>query len=334
MSAQDNKIDFLAIGDIITDLFIRLKDANVHCDIDKENCQICMPFGAKIPFEAVYVTIAAGNVGNAAYSAAKLDLNATIVCSVGDDRNGEDCIETLKERKISTDFVTIQKGKKTNYSYVLWFQDERTILRKHEEFSYKLPNIGNPKLVYFSSISESAYPFHNEVVEHMEKNSDIMFVFQPGSPEIKLGTEKLKRVYARADIFFCNVEEAKEILGVDKLEITEILKRMHDLGPKTVVITDGVKGAYAFDGQNMWKQMPYPDPKPPLERTGAGDAFSSTTAISILLGNDLPTALSWGAVNSMSVVQYVGGQEGLLSREKLEEYLKNAPEDFKAKKIN
>ena len=334
MSAQDNKIDFLAIGDIITDLFIRLKDANVHCDIDKENCQICMPFGAKIPFEAVYTTIAAGNVGNAAYSAAKLDLNATIVCSVGDDRNGEDCIETLKERKISTDFVTIQKGKKTNYSYVLWFQDERTILRKHEEFSYKLPNIGNPKLVYFSSISESAYPFHNEVVEHMEKNSDIMFVFQPGSPEIKLGTEKLKRVYARADIFFCNVEEAKEILGVDKLEITEILKRMHDLGPKTVVITDGVKGAYAFDGQNMWKQMPYPDPKPPLERTGAGDAFSSTTAISILLGNDLPTALSWGAVNSMSVVQYVGGQEGLLSREKLEEYLKNAPEDFKAKKIN
>ena len=333
MSAQDNKIDFLAIGDIITDLFIRLKDANVHCDIDKENCQICMPFGAKIPFEAVYVTIAAGNVGNAAYSAAKLDLNATIVCSVGDDRNGEDCIETLKERKISTDFVTIQKGKKTNYSYVLWFLDERTILRKHEDFSYKLPSIGNPKLVYFSSINDNAYPFHNEVVEHMEKNPDIMLVFQPGSPEIKLGTEKLKRVYARADMFFCNVEEAKEILGVDKLEITEILKRMHDLGPKTVVITDGVKGAYAFDGQNMWKQMPYPDPKPPLERTGAGDAFSSTTAISILLGNDLPTALSWGAVNSMSVVQYVGGQEGLLSREKLEEYLAKAPADYRAKKI-
>ena len=327
------KIDFLAIGDIITDLFIRIKDANVHCDINKENCQICMPFGAKIPFEAVYLTVAAGNVGNAASSAAKLGLNASIVCSVGDDKNGEDCIETLKERKISTDFVTIQKGKKTNYSYVLWFQDDRTILRKHEDFSYKLPDIDNPKLVYFSSISGNAYPFHNEVAEYMEKHSDIMFAFQPGSTEIELGTEKLKRVYARADIFFCNVEEAKEILGAEKLEITEILKRIHDLGPKIVIVTDGVKGAYAFDGQNMWKLMPYPDPKPPLERTGAGDAFSSTTAISILLGNDLPTALAWGAVNSMSVVQYVGGQEGLLSREKLEEYLKNAPEDFKAKKI-
>jgi sugar/nucleoside kinase (ribokinase family) len=328
-----SKIEFLAIGDIITDLFIRLKDASVHCDIDKENCQICMPFGAKIPFEATYLTVAAGNVGNAADSAAKLGLNAAIVCSVGDDRNGEDCIEILKERKISTDFVSIQKGKKTNYSYVLWFQDERTILRKHEDFSYKLPDIGNPKLVYFSSISGTAYPFHDEVAEYMEKHPDIIFVFQPGSPEIKLGTGKLKRVYARADMFFCNVEEAKEILGLDKLDIAEILKRIRELGPKIVVITDGVKGAYAFDGQKMWKQMPYPDPKPPLERTGAGDAFSSTTAIALLLGNDLPIALLWGAVNSMSVVQYVGGQEGLLSRQKLEEYVKNVPENYKAVEI-
>ena len=36
----------------------------------------------------------------------------------------------------------------------------------------------------------------------------------------------------------------------------------------------------------------------------------------------------------MSVVQYVGAREGLLSREKLEEYLKVAPENYKVKKIN
>ena len=328
-----NNHEFIAIGDIITDIFIRLKDASVHCNVNNENCEICMPFGAKIPYEEVYLTIAAGNVGNASYSAAKFDLDSAVVGSIGDDRNGEECLETLKERKVSTDFVSIQKGIKTNYSYVLWFQDERTILRKHEDFSYTLPDIGNPKLVYFSSVSAKAYPFHNEIVDYMEKHPDIMFAFQPGSNEIKLGTEKLKRIYERANIFFCNVEEAEEILKTDKLDIKEILKRMHDLGPKIVVITDGKKGAYAFDGKDMWKQMPYPDPKPPLERTGAGDAFSSTTAISLLLGNDLSTALAWGAVNSMSVVQHVGGQKGLLTKEELEEYLKNAPKDFKAKKI-
>jgi hypothetical protein len=35
----------------------------------------------------------------------------------------------------------------------------------------------------------------------------------------------------------------------------------------------------------------------------------------------------------MSVVQQVGAQKGLLSREKLEEYLKNAPEEYKLRKI-
>jgi hypothetical protein len=32
----------------------------------------------------------------------------------------------------------------------------------------------------------------------------------------------------------------------------------------------------------------------------------------------------------MSVVQYIGAQEGLLSREQLEQFLKDAPTDFKA----
>ncbi|MFZ2764043.1 MAG: carbohydrate kinase family protein, partial [Minisyncoccia bacterium] len=94
------------------------------------------------------------------------------------------------------------------------------------------------------------------------------------------------------------------------------------------------KGAYAYDGKDMWQQLPYPDPKPPFERTGAGDAFASTTVASLALGNDLPTALSWGAVNSMSVVQQVGAQKGLLTKSQIEEYLKSAPADFKIKKLN
>jgi hypothetical protein len=36
----------------------------------------------------------------------------------------------------------------------------------------------------------------------------------------------------------------------------------------------------------------------------------------------------------MSVAQKIGAQEGLLTREKLEEYLKNAPAEYKTKKIN
>ena len=51
------------------------------------------------------------------------------------------------------------------------------------------------------------------------------------------------------------------------------------------------------------------------------------------MGKDLKEALLWGPINSMSVVQYVGAQEGLLTREKIEEYLQNAPEDYKVTKF-
>ena len=108
---------------------------------------------------------------------------------------------------------------------------------------------------------------------------------------------------------------------------------VRELGPKIVVITDGVKGAYADDGANVWFMPPYPDPKPPFERTGAGDAFSSTFVVALACGQSVEDALRWAPINSMSVVQQVGARAGLLSRPQLEQYLKEAPSYYKPEKI-
>ena len=72
------KIEFLAIGDTTIDAFIRLQEASVHCDINKENCQLCMRFGDKIPYEFVEVVPAVGNSANAAVSAARLGLSSAL----------------------------------------------------------------------------------------------------------------------------------------------------------------------------------------------------------------------------------------------------------------
>ena len=103
------------------------------------------------------------------------------------------------------------------------------------------------------------------------------------------------------------------------------------LGPKIVVITDGVKGAYSYDRKEMLFMRPYPDPKPPLERTGAGDAFSSTFTVALALGLSVRDALKWAPINPMSVVQEIGARAGLLTRPELEEYLKKAPADYEPK---
>jgi len=333
MSENDNKIDFLAIGDIVVDAFIKLKDAEINGVADTPSYKICIPFAEKVPYEDVFVVSAVGNAGNAAVSSARLGLQTALATNIGNDREGEDCLAVLKKEKVDTSFVKINEGAKTNYHYVLWYGAERTILIKHQDYKYILPEIGNPKWIYFSSVNETAFPFHLKLADYLDTHKDTKFAFQPGKFEIKLGKEKLDRLYKHTAMFFCNVEEAEKILGIDDLDVKDLLKKMHELGPETVVITDGPKGAYAYDGKDIYFIKPYPDPKPPYSRTGAGDAFSSTIVSATILGKTLPEAMAWGGINAMSVVQQVGAQKGLLSREKIEEYLKNAPADYKANKI-
>ncbi|MBI2121485.1 MAG: carbohydrate kinase family protein [Candidatus Sungbacteria bacterium] len=334
------KYDFIGIGDTAVDAFIRLKEASVHCTLDHEKCEICLKFADKIPYEDVYRIPAVGNAANASVSAARLGLKSAFVSNVGGDYYGGECKRVLEQEGVASEFVREHAGQKTNYHYVLWYEDDRTILIKHEEYKYKLPDIGEPKWVYLSSTAENSLEFHGEIEKYLNLHQSIKLAFQPGTYQMRFGKEKLAEFYRRAEVFFCNKEESQRILKTTEDDIKKLLKAMADLGPKIVVITDGKKGAYAYDGLTslttggeFWFMPPYPDPKPPLERTGAGDAFSSTFTAALALDLDVPTALRWGPINSMSVVQYVGAREGLLTREKLEEYLKNAPKDYVPRKI-
>src|SRR3989344_5523743 len=326
--------DFLGIGDTVTDAFIRLKDACVYCDIDKEKCQICIKFGDKIPYENVYVIPGVGNSANAAVSASRLGLKSALYTNLGDDMYGEECVGALKKEGVGTEFMIKHKGKQTNYHYVLWFEDDRTILIKHQEYEYSLPDIGKPAWIYFSSLGSNSLPFHEELEKYLTlHDGKIKLAFQPGTYQIKFGKDELAYFYGRAEVVLCNKDEAQRILEISETDIKILLEEMRKLGPKIVVITDGPKGAYSYDGTEMLFMPAYPDPKTPYERTGAGDAFSSTLVVALALGKSLHEALMWAPINSMSVVQEVGARAGLLTKEKLEEHLKNAPENYKPQKI-
>ena len=167
-----NKIDFLAIGDITTDAFIRLKDAEVHCDVNNENCKLCVNFGDKIPFESVTVVKAVGNSANAAVSASRLGLYSSLLAYIGDDQNGKDDLEELKKNNVDTSFVRVDTGKRTNYHYVLWYDVDRTILVKHDEFNYDLGEIDHPRWVYLSSLGENSLDYHLQIADFIEKNQE------------------------------------------------------------------------------------------------------------------------------------------------------------------
>ncbi len=83
-----------------------------------------------------------------------------------------------------------------------------------------------------------------------------------------------------------------------------------------------------MDGATIWSMRNYPDPKTPYDRTGAGDAYTSTFIAALAMGQSIETALLWAPINPMSVVQQLGAQAGLLTKAQLKHFLDHAPKDY------
>jgi len=331
------KIDVLSVGDVVTDVFIKLLDDEAYTYVDdKGNKTLAMKFGTKLPFDHTEILEAVGNAANAAVSFSRLGLNTAFETNVGGDQTGRNMIAQLNKEEVDHRFVHVNPDKLSNTHYVLWYKEERTILIKHEQYNYHWPHFRPeemPEWVYFSSISENALPYHDQMADWLEANPEVKLAFQPGTFQMEAGTERLKRLYARTEVLFLNREEAVFVTGGSYDDVHGLLDKMHALGAKIAVVTDGPAGAYASDGNERLKMPLYPDPAPPYERTGAGDAFASTFVAALAKGHNLESALQWAPINSMSVVQKTGAQQGLLTEHGLEEWLKKAPDWYHAEKF-
>ncbi len=337
MSAGDSQLDVLAIGDVVIDDFIKLLDDRAQTYENEQGKWLAMPFATKIPFDHSEVVPGVGNAANAAVSFAKLGLKSGLLSNIGSDDHGRSVIAALHKKKVDTRCIRVHHKKVTNYHYVLWYKEERTILIKHEEYDYDWPKFTPsdiPRWVYFSSISKNALDhYHDMVADWLKDNPSVKLALQPGTFQLEAGAERLHELYRQTEVLAVNREEAAYICGGNKDDVHDLFNRLHGLGPKIIVITDGPAGAFASDGENRFRMPPYPDPAPPFERTGAGDSFASCFVAALAKGNTIEGALQWAPINSMSVVQKTGAQAGLLTEDEIEDFLEKAPEWYKPERI-
>jgi len=324
-----NDIEVLSVGDVVTDAFIKLSENEAHTFSNQDGTFLAMEYRAKLPYDQADIIKGDGNAANASLSFAKLGLRSGLASNVGQDQHGSDIIASLKKSGVDTSYVKVNKGKKSNYNYILRYQADRTILTHHEQYDYDWPSIAKkdmPKWVYFSSIGKNTLPFHDDIADWLSENHEVKLAFSPGTFQIAAGAGRLKRIYKRTNILLLNREEAAEVSDGNHKDVHDLFDKLHALGPKQVIITDGPKGSYASGPEGRLFMPVYPDSSPPIERTGAGDAFSSTVVAAVIKGEPLQEALRWGPINSMNVVQHIGPHEGLLTEAQLKTMLKNAPE--------
>ncbi len=320
MSLNQTKFDVIAIGDTTQDVFLQVSSASVQCAKDDTNCLLCFDYADKIAVDAKTDISAVGNAANHAIGISRLGFRSSIYTIVGDDIQGHIAGDVFREEGVDPRYVVYDKGHGTNFSTVLNFKGERTILVFHEPRDYQLPRLLATQWLYLTSASgDGVEQLHDQVLSYIADNSDVKLAFNPGTYQIKLGGAHLGPLLVKTELLFLNREEAAKILGVTTRDIKELFSHYHEIGVKNMVITDGPKGAYASDGSTIWQLNIFAGPV--VERTGAGDSFGSGFLAGLLQDLPIPEAMLWGNANSTSVVQYIGAREGLLDQVGIEKMI-------------
>jgi ribokinase len=305
-------LDILSIGDSTVDVFLELDEASVQCDLDTENCRLCVNYADKIPVRTMHRVNAVGNAANHAVAASRLGLDAALATIVGGDDTGSAIVKQLKKEGVNTRYVEVDKKHGSNYSTVIGYKGERTILVYHEPRTYRWNGYAKARWVYFTSMGEGSESLHPELISYL-KRTGAKLAMNPGTYQLRADGKTLAPVLAETDVLFVNKEEAKRILHEDALnDIGALLERLHALGPKICVITDGQKGSYGYDGSAKYFMKIFEAPV--VERTGSGDAYASGFVAALAYGLDFLEAMRWGSVNAAGVVQHIGAQEGLSNK--------------------
>ncbi|MDO8617673.1 MAG: carbohydrate kinase family protein [Candidatus Uhrbacteria bacterium] len=313
-------IDLITIGDSTLDVFLHIHEATLSCQLNKPQCLLCLEYAEKIPVESVIKVPGAGNASNAAVGGSRFGLQTAIVSIVGNDDVGQDIIKSWKKEKISTAYVQVDRKRETNYSTVLNFHGERTILVYHQPRVYRLPALPTTKWFYYTSLGKKHEKMEKQLLMHLKKHSSTKLACNPGTHQLHRGLKSLKPVIGRSDLFILNKEEATRLLEDGERPIPNMLMSFIHMGAKRVAITDGDKGSYATDGHKIWFCPIFPGPV--KERTGAGDSFTIGMLYGLFSEQALPMAMRYGTANAWSVVQKIGPQAGLLHAHEIKKVLK------------
>lgn len=337
----------VTIGSATMDVFVECDEANIVSVCTKNNNSEYMsyPYGSKIDIANFASNIGGGGI-NTACNFGNLGFETSAIFKIGKDFYADGILNFLKNKKINLNNI-IQKGDtSTGFSVILVsFQGDRTVLThrganaiiKNSDINYNA--IKEADLIYIAPLNGESNKVLEPIVEFAEQH-DIKICFNAGTTSIKKGYEHLKNILDSAHIVVMNKEEASMTTGIQvrpdtktekfshdviHRDIKEMLKALKIKDYQVVVITDGNKGAYAYEGKNFYYCPTFPAEV--VSTLGAGDSFASTFCATLFKnGKDIGKALMYGSVNSAGVVSQFGATDGLLTFEQIEEKLANHPE--------
>lgn len=315
------KYQITVVGTATWDIFFTTPEARAIRGGSKEDLVMAFPYGGKVDATDVRYGFG-GGAANVAVGLANLGVHSRIVTRLGSDWRGSEVVRNFNKHGVETSFVQLDKKKTTALSLVITgggARDHVAFVDRGASLDLRLPAsaLKKSQWLYVTSLAMTKW---NKVLGNLlrqARQDGVKVFWNPGSTQI-VAPKKMAKLLPMVDILDLNLQEARRVaqeLGLHEQSPKALATSLLSLGSRLVLITAGEKGAYcAAQGKVYFK--PTKRIKP-VNTTGAGDAFGSGFLAGYLNSQSVETALSWGMVNSGSVIQAIGAQRGLLTKQEL-----------------
>jgi sugar/nucleoside kinase (ribokinase family) len=206
-------------------------------------------------------------------SASFFNVKSAIVSVVGDDFPQE-YLDLLTDRNIDISGIEVVKGGKTFFWSGLYHNDLNsrdtlvTELNVLADFQPKVPqDYKNAEIVMLGNLHPLV---QSSVLDQMDTKPKLV-VLDTMNFWMDCALPELLEIIKRVDVITINDEEARQLSG--EYSLVKAAAKIHEMGPKYVVIKKGEHGALLFHGEEIFFA-----PALPLEEvfdpTGAGDTFA------------------------------------------------------------
>lgn len=324
-----NELEVVTIGSSLRDLYYTTAEGSVVTNPVHDPTRLRLlgfELGSKIRSNDMLFSFG-GGAGNTAINLSGLGVTVGIESCVGKDIDGDALREHYKKRGVATSgliettadrtgisFLVLDKRTKEHVAFVFYGANER--LKVTRTTLEKVPSLW----LYVASLNMRSWEQSMRAIITAKRQ----LFWNPGGAQISSGLQRLRPYLQRTDVLLLNRDEATELMLSDPLCRIDRAACEHAVeGPRVlvrglkqhvrgwVVVTDGPKGAYAFDGITFVHDKPHHGP--PVDTTGAGDCFGSTLLAGLVKTGDIKRSMRAAVVNTSSLVMHLGAQHGLLT---------------------
>lgn len=259
-----------------------------------------------------------GKGANQAVAAARAGADVIFVSCVGNDLFGKNTINELTKEGINISHVKVQDKISSGIALInVADSGENSISVASGANSHLLPDdivaiedsIKSCQIVLVQL--EIRIDTVNTII-HLAKKNRVPVILNP-APAQKLDPEVLKDV----DIITPNETESALITGMGSVnDPVKLSRRLKKMGPSTVVITLGSKGA--FYSSNDTEMFIEGHEVKPVDTTGAGDVFNGYLAVALALGRSIEESIQIANKAASISVTRLGAQPSIPFIQELE----------------